>query len=80
MCSATFKQVFLIPNIRTARCIVKGIHIVFVLKQIVVEMPHTIERWLKTGDSHLIEFIEVCNELISVGTYFKPKSFKRGFA
>jgi hypothetical protein len=58
---------------------VKSIHIVFVFDKITVKISHAIECRLKARDFHSVKFVQVGNELIPIGTYFKTKCFKPGF-
>jgi len=49
----------------------KRIHIVFMFYQVLVQIPHAIERWLESRNSHFVELVKMRNELVPVRTYLE---------
>ena len=39
-------------------------------------ITHTVERWLALRDPHLVQFVEVGNELVAIAAHFQTIGFK----
>ena len=42
------------------------VDVIFHVVQVIVQIPHTFECWLKTRDSHAIQVIQVRHKFVSV--------------